>query len=156
MTRSELAYNSIMVPSLLAWLALIVPSGQEAPRPHETGEWVAPATERGKASPLPATPENLERGRHLYMEHCATCHGEKGRGDGPSAKLHASRTDRPPHDLTDAAIQDVLADGEIFWKVTVGYRREGKVIMPAYGVLLPSDEDRWRIVQFVRTFGPSK
>jgi hypothetical protein len=29
------------------------------------------------------------------------------------------------------------------------------VIMPAYETLLPLDEDRWRIVQFVRTLGPS-
>ena len=31
---------------------------------------------------------------------------------------------------------------------------DGKVIMPAYGKLVPADEDRWRIVQYVRTLGP--
>lgn len=131
-------------------------AAQDAKAPSPDTEWVAPASERSRTSPLAVTRENLERGRHLYVEHCATCHGEKGKGDGPSARLHAARTTRPPHDLTDAAVQSMLADGEIFWKLTVGYRRNGKVVMPAYEVLLPSDEDRWRIVQFVRTLGPAR
>ncbi len=50
----------------------------------------------------------------------------------------------------------VPTDGEIFWKISVGYRREGKVIMPAHQTLVPADEDRWRIVQFVRTLGHAK
>jgi mono/diheme cytochrome c family protein len=29
----------------------------------------------------------VERGRKLYLEHCAVCHGAKGEGDGPMAKL---------------------------------------------------------------------
>jgi mono/diheme cytochrome c family protein len=137
--------------ALLAFALLVLaPAGsQTAPSEH----WTAPDTERGKASPVPVTPEGIDRGRHLYREHCATCHGETGKGDGPSSKLHAFRTSRPPHDLTDAGIQTMLADGEIFWKMTAGYRRDGKVIMPAYGKLVPSDEDRWRIVQYVRTLG---
>jgi mono/diheme cytochrome c family protein len=134
----------------LSLLLAVLPAGSQI-APSE--QWVAPDTERGKASPVPVTPEGIDRGRHLFREHCATCHGETGKGDGPSSKLHAFRTSRPPHDLTDASIQTMLADGEIFWKMTAGYRRDGKVIMPAYGKLVPSDEDRWRIVQYVRTLG---
>src|SRR5262245_53393195 len=104
---------------------------------------MAPASERGRTSPVAATPENVERGKHLYFEHCATCHGQKGKGDGPSARLHAARTTRPPHDLTNPAVQSTMADGEIFWKLTVGYRRDGKVVMPAYEVLVPEADDRW-------------
>lgn len=137
--------------SLLAVSLLLTLAGDQTLPPAE--EWTAPAGERARSSPLPPTPEGIDRGRHLYREHCATCHGETGKGDGPSSKLHAFRTSRPPHDLTDASIQSLLADGEIFWKMTAGYRRDGKVIMPAYGKLVPSDEDRWRIVQYVRTLG---
>jgi len=124
------------------------------PKPNDT-DWVAPAAERVKTAPAPVSPQGLERGKHLYTKHCATCHGDKGKGDGPSARLHAQRTSRPPYDLTLPEVQQVLTDGEIFWKVTVGYRREGKVIMPAYGPQVPADEDRWRIVQYVRTLGPT-
>lgn len=41
---------------------------------------------------------NVERGRALYVTHCASCHGDGGRGDGPAA---ASLTPTPG-DLTDA------------------------------------------------------
>jgi mono/diheme cytochrome c family protein len=102
------------------------------------------------------SPAGLERGRQLYLGHCATCHGDQGKGDGPSARLHAQRTLRPPYDLTDPSVQQVLTDGEIFWKISVGYRREGKVIMPAFKTQVPEDEDRWRVVQFVRTLGPTR
>ena len=125
------------------------------PQPQDT-DWNAPAVEKAKKAPQPASPEGLERGHQLYLKHCGTCHGDKGRGDGPLARLHAQRTSRPPYDLTLPEVQTFLTDGEIFWKVSVGYRREGKVIMPAFKSQLPADEDRWRIVQFVRTLGPTK
>lgn len=31
---------------------------------------------------IPRAPGNVERGRALYAEHCARCHGENGEGDG--------------------------------------------------------------------------
>ena len=135
-------------------LLAVLPAGSQEPSHAE--EWVAPDGARARSSPVPVSPEGIDRGRHLYREHCATCHGETGKGDGPSSKLHAFRTSRPPHDLTDAAVQTMLADGEIFWKMTAGYRKDGKVIMPAYGKLVPAEEDRWRIVQYVRTLGPGR
>jgi mono/diheme cytochrome c family protein len=144
-------HASLFAVSLL--LAVLPAGAQQA---SHAEEWVAPDGERARSSPVPVSPEGLDRGRHLYREHCATCHGESGKGDGPSSKLHAFRTSRPPHDLTDAAVQTMLADGEIFWKMTAGYRKDGKVIMPAYGKLVPADEDRWRIVQYVRTLGPGR
>ncbi|MCC6139682.1 MAG: cytochrome c [Nitrospira sp.] len=30
-------------------------------------------------------PADLIRGKALYRNHCATCHGQTGRGDGPAA-----------------------------------------------------------------------
>jgi mono/diheme cytochrome c family protein len=98
----------------------------------------------------------MERGRKLYLKHCADCHGPKGKGDGPLSRLHTQRTSRPPYDLTLPEVQTVLTDGEIFWKVTVGYRKDEKVIMPAYKTTVPVDEDRWRIVHYVRTLGPGR
>jgi cyclophilin family peptidyl-prolyl cis-trans isomerase/cytochrome c5 len=35
-----------------------------------------------------------KRGRMLYQRHCAMCHGDKGKGDGPAARLHAERSKR--------------------------------------------------------------
>jgi mono/diheme cytochrome c family protein len=34
----------------------------------------------------PVTPERLSRGKQIYADaECLACHGERGRGDGPSA-----------------------------------------------------------------------
>jgi hypothetical protein len=38
-------------------------------------------------------------GRQVYLRHCASCHGESGRGDGPVA----ASLKRPPSDLTAIA-----------------------------------------------------
>jgi mono/diheme cytochrome c family protein len=134
-------------------LAVRVPAQGVKPQPKDT-DWIAPAEEKAKSSPVAVTTAGTERGRKLYLKHCSDCHGPKGKGDGPLARLHAQRTSRPPYDLTDPDVQTFLSDGEIFWKVTVGYRKGDKVIMPAYKVTVPSDEDRWLIVQFVRTLAP--
>ena len=125
------------------------------PQPQDT-DWIAPAADKARAASVPVTAEGLERGHKLYGKHCETCHGEKGKGDGPLARLHAQRTARPPYDLTLPEVQSFLTDGEIFWKISVGYRKGAKVIMPAFASLVPAAEDRWRIVQFVRTLGPAK
>jgi mono/diheme cytochrome c family protein len=118
--------------------------------------WTAPEEEKARTMPIPYTAEARSRGRDLYNKHCALCHGDTGRGDGPVAKLHAKRTSRPPHDLTNASVQSGMTDGEIFWKVTTGYRVGNQVIMPAFVREIPAAEDRWRVVQYVRSFGPTR
>jgi mono/diheme cytochrome c family protein len=45
-------------------------------------------------------------GHALYTTHCATCHGESGRGDGPSASAFASK----PSDLTEGRRLNQLPD----------------------------------------------
>ena len=52
---------------------------------------------------------------------------------------------------SDSARQDRLTDGEIFWKLSKGHRQGADVIMPAFSERVPSAEDRWKIVLFVRT-----
>jgi mono/diheme cytochrome c family protein len=113
-------------------------------------EWVAPPEERARTSPVPDSPENLQKGRFLYRKNCQRCHGEKGKGDGPSSRYGV----KPAEDLTNPAKQAKLTDGEIFWKLTTGLRDGADVIMPAYKREIPSDEDRWKLVLFVRTLAP--
>jgi len=54
------------------------------------------------------------QGKHLFLQYCATCHGDEGRGDGQNA----SNLKPPPPDLTvsrndrDAAsLRKVIAEG---------------------------------------------
>ena len=69
------------------------------------------------------------------------------------AKLHAQRTSKAPYDLTDRDVQSSMTDGEVFWKVSAGYRKDSQVIMPAFKTLVPDPADRWKIVHYVRSLG---
>jgi mono/diheme cytochrome c family protein len=86
-------------------------------------------------------PETLERGRVLYRDWCATCHGEGGRGDGPDAPTLREH----PGDLTDFAQMVTLSDQHIYVNVT-----EGAGEMPAFADELTEDE-RWAVTAYTRT-----
>lgn len=36
-------------------------------------------------NPYPADPDSIARGAEIYAQHCESCHGIEGRGDGPEA-----------------------------------------------------------------------
>jgi mono/diheme cytochrome c family protein len=105
-------------------------------------EWVAPAADKAKTNPVPDTPEALRKGRALFQRHCTVCHGPKGKGDGPAGA--------EARDLTDPAVQRRLTDGEIFWKVSTGRKKEDEMAMPAFARQIGA-QDRWRLVRFVRS-----
>jgi len=111
------------------------------------GEWKAPEAERLRSNPVATTPGTLQKGRALYQKHCATCHGDKGLGDGAAAPFNAEK----PPSLADPKGAPALTDGEILWKITTGRREEGEVLMPAMAQKIPAEEDRWKLVSFVRT-----
>jgi mono/diheme cytochrome c family protein len=110
---------------------------------------VAPEAERARTNPLPSAPPHLAKGRALYQKHCASCHGEKGKGDGPAARFNVA----PPQDLTDPALQRRLTDGEILWKLTQGRKDGDEVVMPAMLEKVPEEADRWALVLYVRKLG---
>ena len=105
-------------------------------------EWVAPPADKAKTSPVADTPEALRKGRALFQRHCTVCHGAKGKGDGPAGA--------EARDLTDPAVQRRLTDGEIFWKVSTGRKKDDEMAMPAFARQISAD-DRWKLVRFVRT-----
>jgi mono/diheme cytochrome c family protein len=111
--------------------------------------WTAPAEARARVNPLEPTDTALLKGRALYQKHCTSCHGDKGKGDGPAERF----SNETPTDLTDAAAQARWTDGEIFWKISTGRREHADVIMPALANKVPSEEDRWKVVLFVRRLG---
>lgn len=53
----------------------------------------------------------ISEGKSDYDWHCAACHGDKGKGDGPMAKMLI----KPPADLT--AIADANGGAFPFWRV---------------------------------------
>jgi mono/diheme cytochrome c family protein len=136
-----------MCRAAVALLGVLVAASASAQEPAE--KWVAPPEEAARPNPVPSSDDALKRGRTVYHLHCATCHGDKGKGDGPYAKLHARRG-KPPRDLTLPETQARLTDGEMFWKVTHGLRDGDRVIMPGFETDIRSPDDRWKVVIHVR------
>jgi mono/diheme cytochrome c family protein len=66
----------------------------------------------------------VERGRELYVRHCAACHGVDGRGSGPAAAALRKK----PADLT--VIQKA---GEEFPLYRVMTFIDGERVVPAHG-----------------------
>ena len=52
------------------------------------------AAQQVNSNPVETTP--IDRGRVLYEQHCASCHGKDGKGDGPVASTMSTS----PTDLT--------------------------------------------------------
>lgn len=94
-------------------------------------------------NPIAATEESIARGREIYQQSCASCHGDEGYGDGPAA----AGLDPKPANLHAGHVQ-ILPDGGLFWIITYGV--EGTA-MPAWENVL-SEEDRWHVVNYLRTF----
>src|SRR5262245_66442909 len=66
---------------------------------------------------------SVQARRALFATHCATCHGDSGRGDGASAAGFGTR----PADLTDGRLMNGLPDEFLISVVTRSEeRRVGK------------------------------
>jgi mono/diheme cytochrome c family protein len=131
-----------MSVSLIGAVTLCLLSVSRAEDPAPSVKWVAPAAHAQKTNPIAANAGSIEAGRKIYMQRCAKCHGEKGDGEGPDAKelnLH-------PAKFTASSVHDE-PDGALYWKITVG-----KKGMPDFGKRL-SPNDRWNVINFVRTLG---
>jgi mono/diheme cytochrome c family protein len=111
------------------------------------GRWTAPPAEKARINLVERTAAAMLKGQALYQKHCASCHGPKGAGDGEAEKSALE----PAADLTDRDLQARLSDGEILWKMTTGRREGSDVVMPGIATRVPAEEDRWKLVLFVRS-----
>ncbi|MFM1813903.1 MAG: hypothetical protein RLZ98_598 [Pseudomonadota bacterium] len=94
------------------------------------------------------TPEAIKDGGDLYTDHCASCHGRKGLGDGeagkgltPSPALLAYMIQRP-----------VAVDEYMLWTIAEG-GKEFNTAMPAFKDSL-TREQIWKVVAYMRAGFP--
>jgi mono/diheme cytochrome c family protein len=92
------------------------------------------------SNPIPADEVSIQRGQILYSIHCALCHGDQGRGDGPLAGYF---TDTPARLSSPEAAAEF--DGSVFLMITQGVSE-----MPPLAENLTVRE-RWDVINFVRT-----
>lgn len=117
-------------------------AGQEGGK-NAQEEWKAPARASRKKNPVPADEKSITAGKAVYVRDCLSCHGKEGKGDGPAAKDLPKKSG----DLSDPKMWEET-DGALFWKIS-----EGKAPMTGYEKLL-SEEDRWHVVNYLRTLAP--
>lgn len=103
-------------------------------------EWIVPEKYVNMTNPTDPD-EDKSIGKSLYSKHCKSCHGKEGYGDG-------NKADEVEGDLGDFSTEDFQAqtDGELFYKTSFG-----RDDMPEYTKKMPDDEDRWLIVNYMRT-----
>ena len=124
---------------LLLALGLVLAAWAAA---HTVKDWLAPEEAKKLKNPVAATEASLEAARALFLDKCAQCHGEGGKGDGPEAAMYSVK----PANFTDAPMMGEMTDGEIFWKIS-----EGRRPMPSFKKQL-TEEQRWQLVNYVRAF----
>ncbi len=120
--------------------------------------WPVPEEAKQLKNPLHPTAPALKLAREVYVDKCAHCHGDTGKGDGRDASRYdpapmdftdakrMSRYDPAPMDFTDAKRMSQATDGELFYKIS-----EGKKPMPVFKNKLTEDQ-RWELVLLIRSF----
>ena len=103
--------------------------------------WPVPEAAKNKPNPVKADAASIANGKSLYTTHCKSCHGSKGKGDGPKA----SQLDTESGDFTLAAFQ-AQTDGALFYKTS-----EGRKDMPSFKKKIADANDIWAVINYVRT-----
>jgi len=100
------------------------------------------------ANPYPSTPENIEKGKHIFegKAFCVTCHGRDGKGLGNIPGLRG----KLPRNFTDKTWQTTRTDGELFWILKNG---SPGTDMASFVPLVLSEEEAWYVLLYVRAFG---
>jgi mono/diheme cytochrome c family protein len=95
------------------------------------------------SNPIERAPEIIAAGRAHFADHCATCHGNDGRGDTAFGR---GMWPKPP-DLRREQTQK-LSDGELFYIIEHGIRFSG---MPGFGTgTADGENESWHLVHFIR------
>jgi len=136
---------SLILVLLVATSALALPSEKDPLRPR------VPLEKRGMyknlSSPLYndsklVPPNIIEAGQKVYGRVCLNCHGESGKGGGPTGAFLPIK----PRDFTNCKFQKKRADGELFYVI-----KFGSWPMPPM-IPLITEKEAWEVVAYIRTF----
>jgi mono/diheme cytochrome c family protein len=105
-------------------------------------EWIVPADQKTVVNPQEYNLANVKKGKDLYIKNCKSCHGDPG-------KNNVLPLVPPPVDIVSERMQN-NSEGEIFYKIT-----NGRGAMPQFKATI-SDDDRWRIVNYISNFSAKK
>jgi len=103
--------------------------------------WPVPDNYKNMKNPVASNAESIAAGKALWGQHCKSCHGTKGLGDGPKA----AQLKTEPGDFAKPETQS-QTDGSLFYKSS-----EGRDDMPSFKKKIPDAEERWSLVNYMRT-----
>lgn len=99
-----------------------------------------PQSDDAAAQPPKKTPELLEQGRASFQRNCASCHGEKGTGDG----FAAAGLDPKPRNFTTDEFKNGARPPQVF--ETLAHGIPGTAMVPFRH--LP-EQERWALAYWV-------
>lgn len=108
---------------------------------NQVKPWPVPDNFKNMKNPVKSDATSIADGKALWSTHCKSCHGTKGLGDGSKA----AQLKTEPGDFSTATFQS-QTDGSIFYKTT-----EGRDDMPNFKKKIPDADERWALVNFIRT-----
>ena len=119
------------------------PTKIEAALAQRMRRWAVPADLRKAKNPVELTPEVLAEARAHFADHCASCHGNDGKGQTTMGR----RLYPKAPDMSAAETQS-HSDGELFSTIENGIRLTG---MPGWGEgTAESARATWTLVHFIR------
>jgi high-affinity iron transporter len=86
---------------------------------------------------------NYDGAKLIYMQNCAQCHGESGKGDGPGRESMNPKTPAPAN-FTDAEFMAGLSPFKVYNTTTFGI---DNTAMASFAAL--PDEQRWQVAFYV-------
>ena len=103
--------------------------------------WPVPSKYKNMENPFAGTEDTDQIGKELYMVHCRSCHGNKGKGDGNKAATLETK-------VTDITTENFKAqtDGELYYKSYIG-----RGDMPSFEKKINNEEDRWMLINYIRS-----
>ena len=116
--------------------------------------------QEGKTLADPANSQQVARGKTVYAQYCAACHGARLEGQPNwQERLPSGRMPSPPHDASghtwhhpDSVLFGITKYGLVPGKYAPpSYQSD----MPAFGGQL-SDEEIWAVLAYIKSTWPDK
>jgi caa(3)-type oxidase subunit IV len=153
--RYDRAENSVIFGTSFVFLAIFIVltsvdlffRGDVYVKPGDLEAHAASVKSKLK-DPWVATPELIAHGHELFSVNCVACHGAEGKGNGPAA---ASLNPHPRNFTSDAGWVNGRSVSMVFKTLRDGVPGSA---MASYSTL-PVD-DRWALVHYVLSLGPTK
>jgi mono/diheme cytochrome c family protein len=136
---------------LILLIAAALAAGCSSKPAADAASLTPPFLETPVAPRPSASAATVAKGKQVYDANCVQCHGPNGKGDGYGAPFLVP----PPRDFTAGQFKFRTTasglpptDEDLFRTISRGANGTG---MPPWKYLL-SDEDRWALVDYVKTF----